>query len=147
MSAAPPSGFTATTPATAGMGYTNNAYYAKNAATWTLHPRFDPRRQEYHYSFALAPVRWQGQLEECLRYTRALIATYTQHFDLHPHYSNDTVLKWWDLWAMAPLPEELLTQIRNLEGTLYIFQSHPSTSPPSSLVLVTEGGQNPCGKL
>jgi hypothetical protein len=115
---------------TPGMGYTNNAHYARNAHIWNLHPRFDPRRQEYHYSFALAPLKWQGQIEECLKYTRALLSTHTPPFELHPHYSNDEVLKWWDIWTIAPVPEELLVQIRNLEGCLYIFRSHPRMSLP-----------------
>jgi hypothetical protein len=117
---------------TPGMGYTNNAHYAQYAHIWNLHPRFDPRRQEYHYSFALAPLKWQGQMEECLRYTRALLETLKCPFELHLHYSNDELFKWWDIWIAAPIPEHLLVQIRNLEGCLYIFRSHPRTCCRSS---------------
>jgi hypothetical protein len=78
-------------------------------------------------------------MEECLRYTRALLTTFTRHFELHPHYSNDEVLKWWDIWTLAPIPEDLLVQIRNLEGCLYIFRSNPRTLPSFFLMLLPTG--------
>lgn len=95
------------------------------AASPATHPRFSIYRTEAHYTFALAPARYEDQVPLALEGVVGLLRDFGCAYDFHKHYAEESWAKEWDIWTERPMPASLLQRIRAVEGVLYIFRSHP----------------------